>query len=496
MHQGQFTVLLLASVYLIAFAHCIRVLTNERTTPGAAIAWILFLLILPVIAIPLYWLVGDFRLSGYVKRHRERTQELAHESPALHHEYPENSPASLETCYPIVESGDELFKTSEKVFSQLGPIYQAYPGSAELLVDGKTTFKAIFEKIAGAQAYILVQYYIVRHDRLGLELKRLLIAKAKEGIPVYFLYDDMGSFWLSTKYINDLKKHGIKIAQFLEVASFKRFFQMNFRNHRKIVVVDGLYAFTGGLNVGEEYIAPKSKKTRRYWRDTHLLVTGLPVQQVEEVFLEDWHFATDQAVILPEKKPDITPQSATGERFYPIRVVPTGPADDLLVSMIFLQTLIWGAQERLWIASPYFVPDQSLLRALQIAILRGVDVRVMIPSVGDNRLVQWATLSFGDQVRKMGGKVLLYQAGFMHQKVILVDRSTVALGTMNLDNRAIYLNFETMILIHDEAMADKVEKMLENDFLSCHYLGIEPRPFIRKLVGMRGNATKILSPLL
>ncbi len=491
--------LLMASVYLIAFAHCIRVLTNERTTPGAAIAWILFLLILPVVAIPLYWLVGDFRLSGYVKRHRERTLELALESPAPHHENPVISlpiPPHKEPPFPSDKTCGDLFRTSEKVFSQLGPVYQAHPGSAELLVDGKTTFKAIFEKIAGATAYILVQYYIVRHDRLGLELKRLLIAKAREGIPVYFLYDDMGSFWLSTKYINDLKKHGVKIAQFLEVASFKRFFQMNFRNHRKIVVVDGHYAFTGGLNVGDEYIAPKSKKTRRYWRDTHLLVTGLPVQQVEEVFLEDWHFATDQAVILPDKKPTVSSEPSTKERLYPIRVIPTGPADDLLVSMVFLQTLIWGAQERLWIASPYFVPDQSLLRALHIAILRGVDVRVMIPLVGDNRLVQWASLSFGDQVRKMGGKVLLYQAGFMHQKVILVDRSAVALGTMNLDNRAIYLNFETMILIHDQAMADKVEKMLEDDFLSCHYLGVEPRPFIRKLVGMRGNATRVLSPLL
>jgi cardiolipin synthase len=177
-------------------------------------------------------------------------------------------------------------------------------------------------------------------------------------------------------------------------------------------------------------------------------------------------------------------------------VVATGPADETLVSVMTLLSLFLGAEQRLWIASPYFIPDQSLLRAIHLAILRGVDVRIMLPARGDNRLAQWATLSCGDQVRKMGGKVLLYHAGFMHQKVILVDEAAVAIGTMNLDNRAIYLNFETMILIHDQKTALDVKKMLENDFLSCHFLTVEARPIFRKLLSMRGNATKVLAPLL
>jgi cardiolipin synthase len=493
MTEGHFTILLMASVYLMALANCIRVLTNERTTSGAAIAWILFHLILPILAIPLFWLLGDFRISGYVKKHRER-------SLAVNHRIQDESLSDLQ--FTLTAQSKPFFELCQNVFTSLGPNYNAHLGTIRLLVDGKSTFEAIFEKIAAAQKYILVQYYIIRHDRLGLELKRLLIKKAKQGIPIYFLYDDMGSFWLSSQYINDLKTHGIKTAQFLRVAHFRRFFQINFRNHRKIVVVDGVFAFTGGLNVGEEYIAPRSKKSRRYWRDTHLMISGSPIHQIEEVFQEDWVFATNEKALLPaspslEKNIKEDPETASPPlNLYPIRVVATGPADETLVSLTLLQCLIHGAQSRLWITTPYFVPDLSILRAIELAILRGVDVRLMLPSHGDSRVVHWASLSIAQQVQKMGGKVLLFEAGFTHQKVILVDNSAVAIGTMNIDNRAIYLNFETMILIHSQQVASEVEQMLKIDFSSCQNFTVDPRPIVRKLMSMRGNATKVLAPLL
>jgi len=346
-----------------------------------------------------------------------------------------------------------------------------YPqyGNIELLMDGQQTFEAIFEAIKKAEKYILVQYYIVRSDRMGLELKKLLIEKARSGVPVYMLLDDMGSFWLSKNYVADLKRAGVHLARFLPIANFKRFFQANFRNHRKLVVVDGTFAFTGGLNDGEEYAASRSKKSmKRYWRDTHIQVSGGAVYQFEEVFLDDWYFATNHKINLPDH--DFIQLSETDIKPPVLQVIPTGPTDEALISILLIIHLINTAQVRLWIATPYFVPDPAIVRALELAALRGVDVKIMLPQEGDNRFVHWVSISFAEQLRARNIEVLLYQPGFTHQKIILVDQAVSCIGTMNLDNRAMYLNFETMAVIHSESFANQVKTMLETDFLACRYV--------------------------
>jgi cardiolipin synthase len=311
------------------------------------------------------------------------------------------------------------------------------------------------------------------------------------------LVDDMGSFWLSQDYLRDLKKNGVSVGRFLPIASFKRFFQMNFRNHRKLVIVDGDLAFTGGLNVGEEYAAPRSKKSKRYWRDTHVALRGGAVGQLEELFLEDWYFAQGEKINLP-KKADVSAKKAhkVGGGSFAIQLMPMGPTDDAFVSVLFLLHLLNSAQKRVWIATPYFVPDQSILRALELAVLRGVDVRVIIPQKADSRLVQWASLSYADQLQAKGVKVMLYEAGFMHQKVILLDDHVSAVGTMNLDNRAMYLNFEIMVLVFNEAFGISVKHMLLNDFLSCRFFRVSGGSWPRALRKIRGNAARLLAPLL
>ncbi len=484
----------LVILYGLALMNCVRVL-GERVSSGAAIAWIFINLSLPMVGVPLYLLVGNLRIRGYVKRHKAGVKAL---------EQIDSSPTLAPPVDPtdLVESLRERVQSFKTLFSRFGdPLFDPQHGACDLLIDGSSTFDAIFGAIAGAKRYILVQYYIVRSDRLGLELQRLLIEKARAGIPVYLLYDDMGSFWLKGQYINDLRAAGVRVARFLPVASFKRVFQLNFRNHRKLVVVDGEVAFTGGLNVGEEYATRRLRRRmkddpkgphRMYWRDTHARVTGGIVGRMEDLFLEDWFFATEELVNI-DSPPQPTVTATTGTV---LQFIPTGPTDDALISVLFLMHLINSAKKRLWIATPYFVPDAALARALELAALRGVDVRIILPKVSDNRVVHWVSILYAELLQARGAIVLLYEAGFMHQKVILVDDDTAAVGTMNLDNRALYFNFEMMVLIFSQEFAGRVAAMIQKDFISCRFLTQDKRRWFRAVKKWRGNAARLLSPLL
>lgn len=347
------------ALYLVALWNVTKVL-GSRTTPGAAFGWIFFHLALPMFAVPLYWLIGDFRIKGYVRRHRAAVKLIdAHEE---HMAKGAPSP-DVDAVAPELRRTYGPMKT---MFERFGDVFSPQPGAVGLLVDGNATFKAIFDAIKGADRYILVQYYIVRSDRLGLELKRLLIEKARAGVPVYMLLNDM-VVWLSRGYIADLKASGVRIARFLPMASFKRFFQLNFRNHRKLVVIDGNTAFTGGLNVGEEYVGRKSDKSRlRYWRDTHVSLTGRPVAHMQDIFEEDWYFATGELIALP-KATKAPPSEQLAAQAYDslVQVVPTGPTDEAILSVLYIMQLIASAEQRLWIATPYFVPDPAIMRVVR-----------------------------------------------------------------------------------------------------------------------------------
>lgn len=486
---------LLPALYLLAAWNCWRIL-SQRLSSGAAIAWIMINVAFPFIGVPFYFLLGQQRINGYVKRHKFAAAVSAEEEQLLSRLPPSPQPDLISHSYR------ESYAIFRRIFFNFGPVFLPQAGKVSLLIDGATTFSEIFEAIRKAERYILVQYYILRSDRLGLELKNLLISKAKSGIHVFLLYDDMGSLWLSRQYIRDLRDAGVRVERFLPIANFKRFFQLNFRNHRKLVVVDGKSAFTGGLNIGEEYATARSrsakKRSLRYWRDTHLNIEGPSVTQIEDVFLEDWFFATgeqlDRAVVPSKRMPPPEPSPAIARPI--VQVIPSGPTDPVVIPLMLLLQLINSAKSRLWIATPYFVPDNTIMKSLELAILRGVDVKLMIPQVGDNQFVHWVSLSFAEQLQSAGADVLLFNAGFMHQKAIVVDDTTTAIGTMNIDNRALYLNFETTILIHSTEFAAQIIEMFKNDFCSCEYYR-RPKSYIFKhFYRLRANAARLTAPLL
>lgn len=442
----DFVVYLTVAVEILGIITAVHAIMSTHT-PQGTIAWIFPLVLFPVVTLPLYWIFGRNKFSGYVIARRRGVSDIGH----------------------IV---DQMEKREESFRAKLGNDAVEYhalerlarlpfttSNGVELLVDGQATFDAVFAGIERARTYILVQFYIVKDDELGRGLKLRLIAAAKQGIRVYFLYDEIGSHKLPKRFVRELRGAGVTIDYFHTTRGRKNRFQINFRNHRKIVVVDGLEAFVGGHNVGDEYLGRTSQFGR--WRDTHVRITGPSVQCVQLSFLEDWYWATRE---IPELHWDPV---ASGRGKQNVLILPSGPADRLDTCALFFAHAIHSARKRIWITSPYFVPDSLVISALQLAALKGVDVRIMLPGNPDHKLVWLSGFSFIEATEPAGVKFYRYDGGFLHQKVMLVDDQFACVGTANLDNRSFRLNFEITVAVADKGFASELCEMLECDFSQC-----------------------------
>ncbi|SDF97408.1 cardiolipin synthase [Onishia taeanensis] len=447
-------------------------LMSSRTSQGA-IAWIISLVSVPYLALPAFWIFGRPRFYGYVSARGERDTVLrrvleryrAHVTPFL-----------------SSHSQGDL-----RAVEQLALMPMTRGNRTQLLIDGEKTFESLFAGIDAAEDYVLIQFFIVRHDALGVRLKQHLQKAAERGVRVYFLYDEIGSRKLKEGFIRDLCEAGVEVSAFHSSRGWRHRFQLNFRNHRKILVVDGREGWLGGFNVGVEYLGQNPR--HGHWRDTHLKLMGPSVLGLQEAFWEDWHWATGEVLSV-----SWDPQDAC-ENGQNVVVVPSGPADRQETASLLVQQAIHSAEQRLWVTSPYFVPDHSVLDALRLAAMRGVDVRIMIPERPDHLLVFLSAFAFLPDMLRAGIKVYRYQPGFLHQKVILIDDAAASVGTVNLDNRSFRLNFEITAFVPDTRFAAEVEAMLEADFLNCrqiNYEELQQRPLWRKLVS---RAAYLLSPI-
>ena len=331
-----------------------------------------------------------------------------------------------------------------------------------------------------------MQFYIVRDDVLGRKLQDKLVAAAERGVQVFFLYDEIGSVGLSAAYLSRFVDAGIVPRPFHSRKGSGNRFQLNFRNHRKTVVVDGKVAWIGGHNVGDEYMGRDPDFGN--WRDTHVRIEGPAAIGAQLAFVEDWRWATET---MPEGLNWVPTRAGDGSDMHAL-VLPTGPADEMETASLIFTGAINTAQERVWIASPYFVPDDAIVQALQLAGLRGVDVRVLIPEKADSMLVTLAAYAFFDQIKTAGVKFYRYQDGFLHQKVVLVDDSFATVGTVNFDNRSFRLNFEITAAISNAEFAAEVATMLEADFANARLMErdeYDQKPLWFKLAVRTANLT-------
>lgn len=456
------------SIQLLAIVAAMEAVLKTRTAQGA-IAWALSLLLMPTVMLPVYWIFGRRKFRGYAKARRLGKHAAHLPRDALRGEIP----PQLENYQLALE------RIAQMPFTR--------GNRCDLLINGKQTFAALFHAIDSAQHYILLEYYIVRDDDIGRQLRDRLLAKVQQGVAVYFLYDEVGSFQLNRDYINRLRAGGVDMRAFNTTKGIRNRLQLNFRNHRKIVIADGIIGMIGGSNIGDEYLDKHAILTP--WRDTSVQLQGPTVLALQLTFLEDWYWACEQV-------PQLHWQTPEADGVIDALIVPSGPADHIETCLLLFQQLAQIAKKRLWIVSPYFVPDTSIINTLQLAALRGVDVRILLPEKPDKRMVWLSSFANLDEVQHAGVKVYRYQAGFLHQKVWLIDDDCTLIGTANLDNRSFRLNFEVGVVTRNGEFAAQVEGMLLNDFAQSRLL---PRGELARrglLFRLAVRCSYLLAPIL
>jgi cardiolipin synthase len=444
---------------------------------------------MPLIAVPAYLLFGSRRIAGYVRARRRGVGRLTALARQVH-----------DTLMPFAVRKEGAL--TPETADRLGFLPATSGNRIDLLIDGVSTFDAIFAAIDAAERTLCVQFYIIRDDAIGRELFARLRSASARGVAVHVLYDSIGSSGLPRWVLMELREAGVKVRDFRPSRAPRLKMQLNFRNHRKIVVSDGRVALIGGHNVGDEYLG----RDARYgaWRDTHLRIEGPAALAVQLAFAEDWYCCTRTLPDLAwnaEEQKDAGREAANPRGV--VAIIPTGPADEIETALLMFLRLIHSATRRLWIATPYYVPDEAVTTAIQSASLRGVDVKILIPRRSDNRLVDLAARSAVEDVIAARAEVYEYGkggvgGGMLHQKVILAD-DVAAIGSANLDNRSIRINFEITAVSNDPDLARATAMMLEQDFAGARRLRRED--LIRP--GLRGWArrflrrtARLLSPIL
>lgn len=432
----------------------------QSRTPQGALAWFVGLAGFPKLGIPLFVVFG-----------RRRYHE---ESPAPKFRFPR--PAT------ITHNNDRLGEF-EKFLGHTGFNFTR-DNQIQLLVDGHDIYRSMLEDLEKAQEYIILQVFIFRTDETGMKFVNVLMRKAREGVKVFVLYEKI-LIKMNEKVLDEMRKVGIHLGLFKPFTRNK--FHLNFRNHRKILVVDGKVGFFGGMNIGDDYVG--KYPTIGHWRDTNVRICGPALIPAQEAFAKDW--LSSQCY-----EPDIKWQAPPCGGDANVLVFSSGPIEEKPLCLLHHIALIDLARERLWIANPYIVPPQSLMDALAMAALRGVDVRILVPSYSDNFLIVAVADIYYERLMSYGIRIFEYQAGFLHQKVMLVDKTLAVVGSANLDFRSMYINFEITTACSDPKFIQDVESMLSADFQESEEISlkkIKGKPLYKKVFNRGAN---LLAPVL
>jgi cardiolipin synthase len=473
-------VFLLLEIIWVAFLSTWIIL--ERRSPAATLAWIFGLSLLPLVGAGVFWLLGPRRLQRRRFRYNLARQQL------------------VSLGIPMRRAGGEIpelpcpyFAPLAEMMCRLGEPPPTQLAHLEVITDGDACFAAIEAAILGARHQIHIEYYIWEPDPIGLRLRDRLVEKAKEGVEIRLLLDSVGSGDLKANFFAPLRQAGVRIAKFnpFRLVRWRRSL-VNFRTHRKIIVVDGQIGFTGGMNVSGNHCA--SQHQERAWHDVHLRLEGEAVRWLQMVFIENWHFTTGDTPSPSLSFPRLPPSDPAPA--YWVQIISSGPDSDARAIHRMIIAAICRAEKRLFITTPYFVPDEPLLQALTSAAWRGVDVRLLVPVRGDSRLVTAAARSYFDELAAAGVKVFEYMPAMLHAKSIVVDNDLVLTGTANLDNRSFRLNFELMVAIYNHGVAGQFSRLFKQNLAAAQPYGLRQSrhvPFYQRLLE---SAARLFSPSL
>ncbi len=453
------------------------VLLLQKRSPAATLAWLFALAFLPGLGVIIFLFVGPRRLErSRLKRLRAR-QAVARPAYEIEERVMKEA-MSRELSRQIVQIGHRTNQSPVSVAEEV-----------TLLEDGEETFGAILAAIAAAKNHGHVEYYIYEPDRTGTALRDALIERAKAGVEVRLLVDAVGSANLDRRFLAPLREAGGEAFFFNKVRRLRKSRFVNFRNHRKIVVCDGRVGFTGGLNVHDE---DNTAYRVDGWRDTHLRMKGPCVTWLQLVFLEDWHY-TRGSVPQGQRYLPLDGPGAAGEL---VQILDSGPDSDVETIKTAYFAAINAAKRKVWITTAYFVPDESILLALKAAAHRGVDVRILVPSVSDSAIVMAAGRSYYDELLHTGVRIYEYQRRMLHAKTMVVDDWFAAVGTANMDNRSFRLNFEVTALVYGARLSEELSAMFKRDRKNAVEISKSHGTKLPVSEKLLQGVARLLSPLL
>lgn len=468
-------------LYAATVIGLIAVVVSENRNPVKSLAWMLVLLLLPFVGIILYIFFGrnikNKRMISRSKRRRLRRHEKRTNFDPQKDGLDGNSLQII---------GEAMSLTGAQFYSR---------NSVEVFTGGADKFAALKDDFRKAKSFINIQYYIFEDDELGSEIADILLAKAAEGVQVHLLYDHVGSFSVSNKFFRRLRRGGIDTHPFFKVSIPQLGSHINWRNHRKVCIIDGVVGYIGGMNVADRYITGGSFPL---WRDTHLRIIGPVVAALAYSFAVDWNFTSGELLEEP-----VPPESRRILRPGPgaiagvgAQLLTSGPNSQWSNIAMCFHRAIASARRRVYIQTPYFLPTEGLLKALQTAALARVDVRIMIPIKSDSRMLTFATESYIEECLRAGIRIYRYEAGMLHSKTIIIDDELCSVGSTNFDFRSFEYNFEANLFMYSRALNARMAEIFTNDLR--HSVGVVPaqwrkRPVFRKTAE---SVLRLLSPIL
>ena len=474
---------IITALHIVIIAVVVSIMVGKKLDPLRTISWSIVLIFLPFVGLIFYLFLGrNYRKEKIYSRKGitdiVSIDQLSKRQIALLSKGAKEYPDSVLQYKNIITL---LLNNSKAIFTEHNKV--------DVYINGADTFMAIKEAIRNATDSIHLESYIIEDDKIGNEIKNLLIEKAREGLEVRVIYDDVGSWSLPKKYVKDLQEAGVEIYPFAKVRMLLLNTKVNYRNHRKVLVVDGCIGFLGGINIADRYINGGKFGA---WRDTHMRIEGEAVHSLQAIFLLDWYFVSKKQV---GQRSRYYPESET-ETICPVQIAASGPDSDWSSISQTYFSAIAQAKDHIYIITPYFTPNESILTALKIASLSGVDVRLIIPARSDSKMVYFSTLSYLTELLEAGIKVYLFQKGFNHSKVMMVDGSFAAVGSANMDMRSFEHNFEIISLIYDKEITQHLEEQFRVDMGFSRLVRIRWWKKRSRVSKVKESIARLCSPIL